>query len=83
VRPDQHVDGAAVVDGTEFNLEATDSGATILDDLGGEVQLINELGQTNVLSFEQGIAEPGKPPARPPLSTRSMSSSGRYIIQPS
>ncbi len=55
---------AAAINGTEFNLEATDSGVTILTTLDGEVELSNELGQTNVLSGEQGIAEPGKPPSK-------------------
>ncbi|HUL51269.1 MAG TPA: FecR family protein, partial [Candidatus Nitrosotalea sp.] len=55
---------AAAIEGTEFNLEATDSDVTILTTLDGIVELSSAKGRTNVLSKEQGIVEPGKAPSK-------------------
>jgi tetratricopeptide (TPR) repeat protein len=55
---------AAAVEGTEFNLEAIDSDRTILTVLDGVVELRNDQGRITLTNGEQGIAEPGKVPAR-------------------
>lgn len=55
---------SAAVRGTEFVIEVDDNdrmGVTLLD---GEVELSNNLGSTNLVSGEQGVAEPGRPPSK-------------------
>src|SRR6185369_5606233 len=48
---------AAAVNGTEFNLEAEDSGRTILTVIDGEMELSNAEGRLALTSGEQGTAE--------------------------
>ena len=55
---------AAIIRGTEFTLEVADDGTTTLSLLDGQVAVSNPLGQLDLTSGEQAIAEPGKPPRR-------------------
>ena len=56
---------SAAIRGTEFALSCDDQGRTVLTLLDGEVVLSNAEGQSIALaSGEQGIVEPGKPPAK-------------------
>jgi tetratricopeptide (TPR) repeat protein len=55
---------AAAINGTEFNLEAEDSGRTVLTVIDGDMELSNAEGRITLKSGEQGTAEPGKPPTK-------------------
>jgi len=56
---------SAAVRGTEFILEFREpEGRTLLTVLDGEVELSNPQGRTNLVSGEQGLAEPGRAPSK-------------------
>ncbi|MCF7764493.1 MAG: FecR domain-containing protein [Verrucomicrobia bacterium] len=57
-------EASAAIRGTEFNIEVDDDGRTVITMLDGEVELTNTAGSVNLVSGEQGIAEPGRPPRK-------------------
>jgi len=60
----KHRTMSAAIRGTEFAFEATDDGRSVLTLIDGEVELSNEVNTVTLHSGEQGIAEPGKAPAK-------------------
>ena len=55
----------AAIRGTEFNLEVTESGSTILTLIDGAVNLSNEQGALALAPGQQGTVEPGQAPVNP------------------
>ncbi len=55
----------AAAEGTVFQIDVGDDGATVLTVVEGKVQFYNELGSTLVLGSQQSTAEVGKAPTRP------------------
>ncbi len=55
---------AAAIRGTEFNLAAQEDGRTVLTLLDGEVVLSNVVGELNLRSGEQGVAQAGMRPTK-------------------
>jgi Tfp pilus assembly protein PilF len=55
---------AGAVRGTEFVIEVDDTDRLVVTLLDGEVELSNALGAVNLASGEQGVAEPGRAPAK-------------------
>lgn len=55
---------STLIRGTEFNLAVAEDGTTTLTLLDGHVVMTNALGQVELASGEQGIAEPGQPPRK-------------------
>jgi Tfp pilus assembly protein PilF len=55
---------SGAVRGTEFNLEVTANGRTILNVIDGTVELANDQGQLTLHSGEQAVTDPGQAPAR-------------------
>lgn len=55
---------AGAIRGTEFNLAVADDGKTVVTLLDGEVALNNPNGGVNLVSGEQGVIEPGRPPRK-------------------
>lgn len=55
---------SGAIRGTEFNLAVAEDGRTVVTLLDGAVALNNSFGSVELASGEQGIVEPGKPPAR-------------------
>ena len=58
---------SAAVRGTEFVIAVDDDDRMVVTLLDGEVELRNDAGVANLSSGEQGVAEPGKAPAKSPV----------------
>jgi hypothetical protein len=58
---------SGAIRGTEFNLEVTPEGRTVLTLMDGEVELSNEAGRIHLHSGEQAIVEEGMPPRKTAL----------------
>lgn len=55
---------SAAIRGTEFQIEVTDTGRTLITVFDGIVELSNPFGMLQLVSGEQGLAEAGQPPLK-------------------
>ncbi len=55
---------SGAIRGTEFHLEVAEDGRTTIALVDGAVNLSNSFGQTNLVSGEMGVVEPGKAPTK-------------------
>jgi Flp pilus assembly protein TadD len=55
---------SGAIRGTEFNLDVGAGGRTVLSLFDGRVELRNEQGRIDLITGEQGVADPGQAPAK-------------------
>ena len=55
---------SAAIRGTEFQVEVTENGGTVLTLFDGEVELSNPQGTLRLVSGEQASVDPGQPPVK-------------------
>ncbi|MBI2927128.1 MAG: FecR domain-containing protein [Verrucomicrobia bacterium] len=55
---------SGAIRGTEFNIDVSDEGRTVVTMIDGQVELSNPQGQLSLASNEQGIVEAGKAPTK-------------------